>query len=176
MCGVQKNVAVLGGRGLLEALDFAAWSLSGYTQPHVHAAGRTHVCVTDKCGCTEEWYVCADPRYHSAVLRATRGLSRLFCARFGDPCPSSVLSGVAAAFGDKTHMRPEIQKFVSEYFKTDDTSQPCFKLAQVMQMAPRGGVLMLGGGGRFGAPCLSTSLEERLGLSSAELSLSIIKC
>ena len=44
---------------------------------------------------------------------------------------SPLFAGVAAAFGDETQMRPEIQKFVTEYFKTDDTSQPCFKLAQV---------------------------------------------
>ncbi|KAF0300822.1 FAD synthase [Amphibalanus amphitrite] len=69
---------------------------------------------------------------------------RLFAEKFdfvitsggiGPTHDDMTFEGVAAAFGDKTQMRPEIQKFVSEYFKTDDTSQPCFKLAQVPSTA-----------------------------------------
>jgi len=40
-------------------------------------------------------------------------------------------TGVAAAFGDVTGLRPQLQQFVSEYFHTEDTTQPCFKLARV---------------------------------------------
>lgn len=39
--------------------------------------------------------------------------------------------GVAAAFNDETSLNTQLVAFVSDYFKTDDLNEPCFKLAQV---------------------------------------------